>query len=201
MIRKGFTLIELLIVIVVIGILSAMMYMSSAESISTANATKIVNDLRMLQTAAMHWYFDNEANLVLTDNGYQLKLNEEKIKFHDAILADGIGVKKYISNPNFALNTGKKDDWQNMYAAVGGYSVYLGFSNTVCYVAYRISGDDKMKDNARLRDKLKGRAKTAKLVYYNFNGGKEKSKETLYNGENFVCMRVFVLDDKNLKTK
>ena len=57
--RKGFTLVELLIVIVVIGILSAMMMLSSTEAVSSAKAAKIINDLRNLKTAALAWYADN----------------------------------------------------------------------------------------------------------------------------------------------
>jgi prepilin-type N-terminal cleavage/methylation domain-containing protein len=201
MIRKGFTLVELLIVIVVIGILSAMMYMSSTEAIAMADVTKITNDLRMLSTAAQHWYFDNEASIYETsdasDKGYHIKINGKDMRLHDALASDTYGVKKYISNHNFQLNTGKQNDWKNMYAAVGGYSVYLGFTNTVCYVVYRLSGDDKMKDYASIRDKLKGRRNTVNLVYYNF----DKQTETPYNGENFVCVRVFALDTSKIKSK
>ena len=198
MTRKGFTLVELLIVIVVIGILSVMMYMSSQEAITTARATAIVNDLRILYTAAEHWYFDNESGLTLSkSDGYHFKINGKDYKLHDALQSNSFGVKKYISNENFALNTGKSGDYQNMYAAVGGYSVYLGFGNTVCYVVCRISGDSKMKDNTRLREKLKGRTKGSRLVYYDYG----KQTETAYNGENFVCMRVFALDESKIKSK
>lgn len=57
--RKGFTLVELLIVIVVIGILSAMMMLSSTEAVSSARAADIVSDLRNLKTAALAYYADN----------------------------------------------------------------------------------------------------------------------------------------------
>ena len=200
--RKGFTLAELLIVIVVIGILAAGMMMAASEVESTARATKIINDLRILNTAAQHWYFDNALNIYeapsnASDKGYHMKINGKDERLHDVLQSDAYGVKNYIDNSNFALNTGKKGDWQNMYAAVGGYSVYVGFSNTVCYAVYRIS-DNKANTNSRLRDKLKGRAKSAGLVYYNYNGG--NSKETPYNREDFVCIRSFVLDYKKLKT-
>ena len=205
--HRAFTLVELLIVIVVIGILSAAMMMASSEAISTAKATQIINDLRMLSTAAQHWYFDNEANLILTkSNGYKFKLNGKEIQFHDALNSDSFGVKQYISNSNFSLNESKKgtdptkgtdEDYKTMYAAVGGYSIYLGFKNTVCYAAYRLSGDDKKRDNARLRAKLKSRAQASRLVYYDYG----KQTETAYNGENFVCMRVFALDESKIKSK
>ena len=57
--RKGFTLVELLIVIVVIGILSAMMMLSSTEAVSSAKASTIVSNLRNLKTAALAWYIDS----------------------------------------------------------------------------------------------------------------------------------------------
>ena len=57
--RKGFTLVELLIVIVVIGILSAMMMLSSTEAVTSARASNIVSNLRNFKTAAMAMYVDH----------------------------------------------------------------------------------------------------------------------------------------------
>ena len=199
--KKGFTLVELLIVIVVIGILTAGMFLAASEMEATARTAQIINDLRMLKTAAQHWYFDNSQNMgkATKEKGYTVWIDGKETKIHDALQSDNYGIKRYISNSNFALNTGKKGDWQNMYASTGGYSVYLGFNNTVCYVVYRISGDDKKRDHSLLRDKLKGKAKSVGLVYYNYNSGKQE--ESAYNRENFVCMRTFVLDDQYLITK
>ena len=56
--RKGFTLVELLIVIVVIGILSAMMMISSTEAVSSAKAASIIGNMRTLKTAALAYYID-----------------------------------------------------------------------------------------------------------------------------------------------
>ncbi|MBQ7168613.1 MAG: type II secretion system protein [Synergistaceae bacterium] len=57
--RKGFTLVELLIVIVVIGILSAMMMLSSNEAVTTARANNVASNLRNLKTAALAYYTDH----------------------------------------------------------------------------------------------------------------------------------------------
>ena len=57
--RQGFTLVELLIVVVVIGILSAMMMLSSTEAVSSARAADIISDLKNMKTAALEWYADN----------------------------------------------------------------------------------------------------------------------------------------------
>ncbi|MBR0278540.1 MAG: type II secretion system protein, partial [Synergistaceae bacterium] len=57
--REGFTLVELLIVIVVIGILSAMMMLSSTEAVSSARANNIISNLRNLKTATLAFYVDS----------------------------------------------------------------------------------------------------------------------------------------------
>ena len=62
--RKGFTLVELLIVIVVIGILSAMMMLSSTEAVTSAKASNIVSNLRNLKTAALAYYADNPTSII-----------------------------------------------------------------------------------------------------------------------------------------
>ncbi len=78
--RSGFTLVELLIVIVVIGVLSAMMMLSSTEAVSSAKASNIVSNLRNLKTAALAMYVDNldafSNDVAMTDfNGtYRTKL-------------------------------------------------------------------------------------------------------------------------------
>ena len=56
--RKGFTLVELLIVIVVIGILSAMMMISSTEAVASAKAASIIGNMRTIKTAALAYYID-----------------------------------------------------------------------------------------------------------------------------------------------
>ncbi len=105
--RKGFTLVELLIVIVVIGILSAMMMLSSTEAVSSARAADIISDLRNLKTAALAWYADNldyvEGKVQKNSKNFA-KLSDEK--------AD---VQKYLGNEglkdSYTFSEGKDTDW------------------------------------------------------------------------------------------
>ncbi len=84
--RSGFTLVELLIVIVVIGVLSAMMMLSSTEAVSSAKAADIISDLRNLKTAALAWYADN---LTTADGLASKGLNPKSSD-----------ILKYLSNEN-----------------------------------------------------------------------------------------------------
>ena len=69
--RRGFTLVELLIVIVVIGVLSAMMMLSSTEAVSSAKASNIISNLRNWKTATLAWYADH-LDLVDTTSNFSL---------------------------------------------------------------------------------------------------------------------------------
>jgi general secretion pathway protein G len=59
--RGGFTLVELLIVTVIIGILAGMMMLMMGSATDGAEATKVLNDLRLIKSAALLYYLDNES--------------------------------------------------------------------------------------------------------------------------------------------
>ena len=57
--KGGFTLVELLIVIMIIAILAGMMLLATGSATDSAEATKVINDLRNLKSAALLYFGDN----------------------------------------------------------------------------------------------------------------------------------------------
>ncbi len=80
--RKGFTLVELLIVIIIIGILAGAMMLVAGTSRDSAEASKIISDLRTVKTAALMLItedptIDNDKwEGIKTDTGMQNLLNK-----------------------------------------------------------------------------------------------------------------------------
>lgn len=138
--RKGFTLMELLIVIVVIGILSAMMILSSTEAVTTAKATKIMADLTHIRKAVLAWYFDNMDRITYvsgnTDGVGNMKFCFNGVKYHsiqDALSHNAvsktsqvISIMSYIHGASGFNEKGaadKKNAASWLYLEPGGYGV------------------------------------------------------------------------------
>lgn len=86
--RTGFTLVELLIVITIIGILAGMMTLSAGTATDKAQATRIVNNMRVLKTAAIMYYADN--------GSWPVSSNETNGDPADVVLSG------YLDRSNFA---------------------------------------------------------------------------------------------------
>ena len=197
--RKGFTLVELTIIFAVISVLAAAMMLSSTEAVVTAKAAKIISDMNLIKRATMSWYMENRKLLKFAGgtSGYKVNGNTE---LHEYLKENSDELKDYFSGNALAINTGPGNyqDTKNnnkYYAPLGGYAVYMGKSNTVCYVVYKISENNKASEETRLKEKLQAKAKQAGLISYKYAGGL-KSTATEYNGVDAnVFMEVFKLDE------
>lgn len=108
--KKGFTLVELLIVVTVVGVLSGLLMLSAGGALDKAEATKIVADMKNIQSASTLYFADEskwpsgDISLVnpylsvkLETSGVYSLINENltvKVKYHDT--GAGVGVMKKL---------------------------------------------------------------------------------------------------------
>lgn len=147
--RQGFTLVELLIVIVVIGILSAMMMLSSTEAVTSAKASNIVSNLRNLKTAALAMYIDSMDQF---DNG-TAKIKDSTASTSTGSTSTGSAVEVDINNVVKYMNGGQNFTDTN-------YSIEA--NDDGWFLKYEIKGTGTEK--AQIKQKLAGRAKAVGLL-------------------------------------
>ena len=94
--KKGFTLVELLIVIAILGVLAAMMSLSTGKAVGTAKATSIMNNMAAARQAGLMYYTDNMNTVETAEDG------SDKVDFTVDLLKDN-----YIDIDNFASTNTK----------------------------------------------------------------------------------------------
>ena len=182
--RKGFTLVELLIVIVVIGILSAMMMLSSTEAVSSAKASNVVSNLRNIKTAVLSWYADNLNRVIKVSgkNEYHIDVDGTDTTFTTFVKNNSSEIMKYLSS---------------------GSSVTLKDKNATLNDEDYILIDVKYKDwyvvckagsNTKLKEKLAAKAGGVGLVGFASNLS-EAPTSNPYNKEQYAGMLVLHLSD------
>ena len=190
--RKGFTLVELLIVIVVIGILSAMMMLSSTEAVSSARANNIISNLRNLKTAVLSWYMDNLDRVAIT-TGNDGKITKVQITDKEGKNPQNLTVfvnsedgnkeiLKYLNNGDAVTLKGGTE---------GSYGDGVYFIKDTKYKNWYIC--TKVPD-ANVRNKLASRAKNAGLVGKAAPTGDENIT-TPYSDAQYVGTLVLTLGD------
>ncbi|MBQ6773622.1 MAG: type II secretion system protein [Synergistaceae bacterium] len=152
---KGFTLVELLIVIVVIGILSAMMMLSSSEAVSSAKATAIVSDMRNIKTAALAYFADHPDDYITkkADKG-------QKIEGDNGVWDE---IMNYLNGKDFPNKKSYK-----LQASDDGSSWYV-----VCNVGGNNNPLLTGSEAESVKKKLIGRAKSVGLLAGRYNFGVE----------------------------
>ena len=196
--RKGFTLVELLIVIVVIGVLSAMMMLSSTEAVSTAKASNIISNLTNMKKAVLAWYVDNLSRVTTIkvkvgsnkDTEYRIFDKEKKEKYTITDFLNNGGsaeVLKYLNNTPISIKT-KKDKTAGNYIMIG---IHRSKEWYICYCV----GEGK-SSNARLKEKLASRAKSVGLLGTNeidISGNNPMNAST-YTNEIFAVLPILKLE-------
>lgn len=167
--HKGFTLIELLIVIVVIGILTAMMSFAASEYIASAKASNIIANLTTLRKATLAWYMDNlekvadDGRVVIITNPEKSVTERENVKPIQEWSDTYIHLSNYINNIgktgiNFnntqtvTYDNGSKMTNTNMAPGYYGICDAGNGKRTTWYVGYCFK-----EDEARVREKIIGR--------------------------------------------
>ena len=181
--HRGFTLVELLIVIVVIGVLSAMMMLSSTEAVSSAEAAKVISNMRNLKTAVLEWYADNLDRVKIdTDKHPKIfsKDGTSKQIFPDftGSPAGKAEILKYLNDASFTLASKSTNK--------AGEYIVADVNWTTWYVFYNLDG------KAKLKEKLASRAKSLGLKGNDSIGNIDKTKD--YTNEKYVMLPILELE-------
>ena len=153
--RKGFTLVELLIVIVVIGILSSMMMLSSTEAVTSARANNIVSNLRNWKTAVLEWYADN-IDRVNFSNG-QVKKSDGTGEDYFSKVVKAKDIMPY-------LGSGMTVDGDNVKDSSGGIFKTDYIDNRDWSIVYEIP--KPYQDDPRLLSKIEAKAQAIGISNY-----------------------------------
>ena len=183
--ERGFTLVELLIVIVVIGVLSAMMMLSSTEAVSSARASNVISNMRNIKTAVLSWYTDNLDLVKFKDDNYQIcEPNSNNNYVYIGTMAEkhASDFTKYL-NTDSSLTISNLDKVKNTEGAY--YLFSAGTKNESWYVGYVVGS------NTNLQSKIAGRAKTLGLKEN--TDGKKITDKDYYTSGKYVCMLIQTL--------
>ena len=157
----------MLIVIMIIGILAAMIIMSSSEAVTTAKASNIITNLHTLRKAVLEWYINNREK-VQPDGRVKIGNESKPVQqWND----EQLHISEYLSNGNaFNFNQGNYHGLgQNTELAKGYYGIYDAgevpddtdrYYRRTWYVGYCFQNDEDA-----VKAKVMSRAQSNGLVF------------------------------------
>ena len=126
---KAFTLVEMLIVLIIIGILAGLVMITTAKAIDKAEAAKIVNNLRVLKSAALMYYADNGGWPVGTQSGQPAQVLLQKYVDAAAVGITNNDSKKNVGYFLVMQNAEGYADDEKKYAVKYQGSVLIKYIN------------------------------------------------------------------------
>ena len=192
--RKGFTLVELLIVIVVIGVLSTMMMLSSTEAVTSAKASNIVANLTTLKKATLAWYMDNldkvqeDGRVKIGNETHPIQeWNDSYIHLSDYL--GHVGDTGINSNTKYSFTNSEGNKQTNTDLKEGFYGVCDGGGiagkRHIWYVGYRFQANE-----SAVREKIANRLQSAGLMFGTADAHPDK------DGDNAAAVWLQVLNLK-----
>lgn len=193
--RAGFTLIELFLVIAVIVILSGVLTVAGEQTVASTEADSIINNMRILKTAALEWLADYGDYVNLDNHSVTYPVpairvattasDSDKYRIQD-LMSDVDGrasMMKYvkITSKLFTLSNGDELPKEDEYAITDA-----GKSKSKWYVVYK-PGENKHSE--RVMKKMQDRARENHLY---------KDSLEYYTADakpNYVYMEIINLDN------
>ena len=196
--RKGFTLMELLVVVLTLGILSAVMLLSSLEAVSTADANNIINNMQQIKIATYAWYKDNLSRIIPDKSaGYKIRTNGVDQLCKEFIRDHQNEILQYLDNKN-SLVLRAKDDSRGSNN-IGEYALITLKNNKYWYVCYTLGKTSDIitkygseSPELMIKRKIAGRAKMLNLSGKS-SIGNDTIEEAVYTDQQFVCMLILQL--------
>lgn len=194
--RKGFTLLEMLVVIVTLGILSAVMLLSSLEAVSTADATNIINNMQQIKMATYAWYKDNLSRIIPDkDAGYKIRTSGTNQFFSEFVRDHKAEILQYLDNTQSIKLYSKKESVNN----IGEYLLTAVEKTKKWYICCNLGNNSDIiskygseSPELRIKEKIAGRAKTLNLSGL-ADKNNDKMDAEVYTDQIFVCMPILEL--------
>ena len=196
--RKGFTLMEMLVVIVTLGILSAVMLFSSLEAVSSVDANNIINNMQQIKTATYAWYKDNLSRIIPDGSGgYNIRTQGTDQNFSDFVRDHKDEILQYLDNKGSLILRYQEESPNN----TGDYTLaqvkvnnrkrwYVCYSTGTTSIIIKDHGEESPE--LMIKKKLAGRAKTLTLSAKT-SITDDKINAAVYTDQKWVCMLILEL--------